>query len=131
MLSLLSVSDISNWHSVIVSADSNRVGRPQPALTLSPALPAFAPNRRCRAGTFSRAAALPGNPKVSAPLAHLKGRFHAVLRELVLKLNEVIHSACVIGIDRDPLAALIQRVNGVQPYCYPRFQVVSDSFLAQ
>src|SRR5438067_5739487 len=38
-------------------------------------------------------------PEMAAPLAHFQRRFDAVLRELVLKLDQIIHRRRVVGID--------------------------------
>src|SRR5215470_17550778 len=54
-----------------------------------------------------------------------------VLGQLVLKLDEIIHGARIVGVDSDPLAPLVQRVNGVETDRYLSLQVVGDGFLRQ
>ena len=45
-------------------------------------------------------------PKVPAPPAHLQGGLHLLLLEGVLQLEQVLHRAAIIGINRDPLRPL-------------------------
>jgi hypothetical protein len=71
------------------------------------------------------------DPEVASPFTHLECGFHTILGQLVLKLDKVIHGVRVVGINRDPLAPLVQRVDGVETYGELSLQVVADGFLGQ
>src|SRR6266700_2830273 len=53
------------------------------------------------------------NPKMAAPLAHFEGRLDAILSELILELDQVMHRVGVVRINGNPLTALIDGVDGV------------------
>src|SRR5580692_12697000 len=43
------------------------------------------------------------NPKVTSPLAHFQRGFHLVLLEKVLQLEQILHRADIVRVNRDPL----------------------------
>ena len=54
------------------------------------------------------------DPKVPTALAHLQRRFHSVLSQVVLQLQQVLHGVLVVGVDGDPFTALGRGVDGIQ-----------------
>src|SRR5436190_6800790 len=54
------------------------------------------------------------DPQMAASSAHLECRLNSVLTQPILQLQQVFHGMFVIGIDGDPLAALVVGINRVQ-----------------
>jgi hypothetical protein len=71
------------------------------------------------------------DPEVASPFTHLECGLHAILGQLVRKLDQVIHGVRVVGVDRDPLAPLVGRVDGVETDRYPSLQVVGDGLFRE
>jgi hypothetical protein len=66
------------------------------------------------------------DPKMSSTPRPLESRIHSVLSELPLQSQEVLKSVAVIGVDRDPFAALSAWVDGIQADRNLPFEMSSD-----
>jgi hypothetical protein len=66
-----------------------------------------------------------------AALAHFQRRFHPVLCQVVLLLEQVLHGVLVVGVNGDPFTALRRGVDGVQADRNFAFQVLANGSLGQ
>ena len=64
-------------------------------------------------------------------LAHFQCRFHSILDQVVLELQQVLHGVFVVGIDRNPFTTLGGRIDGIQPDGDFAFQMLAYGTVRQ